>query len=398
VSSDSRRGLPKPGATQKGGKPAVRTQRKPGGKRRGLIRRLVRRVVLLLVAWIGIVCIWSAGFIGVKCYSSAPSSRAAAVVPPANLPRYTRAEAFTYLALPEWFIVDSADEYASFIAARRPSGFPHVGSIRQYWSLYGTACAATRRTYPFERGYHIMLGVIGASFTVESSLRSVYEHTIGWLTERLSSTDTAEDEFARRTARDYGAFMHRTPWYEFPFASRLASLWRDVPLTGPHPLRKVERRMALSTEYAIKTAYGFVIRQASGAAYDAEDLRIYARVADATPAMLADPKVKIVQPLGPQRFVVSLPRYQDFTATALALTAKGVRFTDIAGNDVIVVTALARRGISTGFTAVEVLATPPILTDPTMQRLVLRVKVEALREAVLQLTRAGAVVEHFNDY
>jgi hypothetical protein len=42
--------------------------------------------------------------------------------------------------------------------------------------------------------------------------------------------------------------------------------------------------------------------------------------------------------------------------------------------------------------------TPPVLTDPTMQRLVLRFKVEALREALLQLTRAGAVVEHFNDY
>lgn len=397
MSSDGRRGLAKPGASQKS-KRAVRGQRKGKGKSRGFIRRLIRRVVLLLLAWIGVVCLWSAGFIGVKCYSSTPSSREPAVAAPANIPRYTRAEAFTYLTLPEWFIVYNADEYATFIASRPPSGFPHLGSIRQYWGLYGTACSATRRTHPFESGYHVMLGVIGASFTVESSLRSVYEHTAGWLTELLSSTDTAEDEFARRTAREYGAFMHRTPWYEFPFATRLMSLWRDVPLTGPHLLRKVERRMALTTEYAIKTVYGFVIRQASGAAYDAEDLRIYARVAEATPASLADPKVKIVEPLGPQQFVVSLPRYEDFTATALALNGRGVRFTDIAGNGTMVVTALARRGIPTDFPAAEVLSVTPVLIDLTMQRLVLRVKVGALRDAVAQLTRAGASVEHLYDY
>jgi hypothetical protein len=121
--------------------------------------------------------------------------------------------------------------------------------------------------------------------------------------------------------------MHRTPWYEFPFGSRLMALWRDVPLTGPHMIRKVERRMALTTEYAIKGVYGFVIRKAFGAAYEGEDLRIHARVVDTPLAALSDPRVKVIQPLGPRRFVITLPRYEDFTATALALNAKGARFT-----------------------------------------------------------------------
>ena len=45
-------------------------------------------------------------------------------------------------------------------------------------------------------------------------------------------------------------------------------------------LRKVERRLALTAEYAIKAVYGFVIRKASGAAYAGEDLRIHARVGE----------------------------------------------------------------------------------------------------------------------
>ena len=136
-------------------------------------------MVLLFVGWVALVGIWSAGFIGVKCYSSAPATRAPAVAPPDGIAGYTRAEAFTYLTLPEWFIVYSTDEYAAFIATRRPSTFPYLGSVRQYWGFYSSACAETKRKHPFETGYHVMLGVIGASFTIESSIRFVYEHTVG---------------------------------------------------------------------------------------------------------------------------------------------------------------------------------------------------------------------------
>ena len=353
---------------------------------------------LLFACWVGLVCLWSAGFVAVKCYSSAPATRPPAAAPPEGIANYTRAEAFTYLTLPEWFIVYSTDEYAAFIARTDPSRFPYVGSIRQYWGFYSSACAETRRTHPFETGYHVMLGVIGASFTIENSIRFVYERTVGAVTEWISSTDTAEDALARRTAHEYGAFMHRTPWYEFSFASRLAALWRDVPWTGPHMLRKIERRFALTAEYAIKATYGFVIRKASGAAYAGEDLRIYARVADAPLAALSDPRVNVVQTVEPRRYIVTLPRYEDFTATALALSSKGARFTDIAGNDVLLVTALARRGSPTSFAGADLVAARPILTDPTMQRLALRVRVGSLGGLVEQLARAGASVEHLYDY
>jgi hypothetical protein len=71
--------------------------------------------------------------------------------------------------------------------------------------------------------------------------------------------------------------MHTVPWYEFRFAGRLRSLWSDVPLWGPHVIRKWERRFALTVEYAVKAGYGWVIWKATKAAYGDEDLRIYAR-------------------------------------------------------------------------------------------------------------------------
>jgi hypothetical protein len=388
-----RRGLP----GQKSATPsasASSSKSKPKRRRRGVLRTLLRLVAI----WVVAVFVYAALFVGVKCYGSVKPA-------PANPPSfareirgYPRSEAFTYLTLPEWFIVYSADEYASFIGTRRPSGFPHLGSVRQYWTYYGAACAATKRTYPFETGYHVMLGIIGASFTIESSFKALYENTFGRLTEWLSTTDTAEDAFARNTAREYGAFMHTVPWFEFPFGSKLWTLWRDTPLTGPHLLRKIERRFALSIEYGVKAGYGFVIGKASGATYGAEEQRIHARIDQAPASVFSDPAVKQVTRLGDNDYVVTLPRYEAFTKSALGLLKRGARFVDIAGNDEILVTALARRGISTTIPDVRVIAAQPVLTDPTMQRLAFSVRVAALREVVGHLERERATVEHLYDY
>ena len=395
MSADRQRGFPdepQASAQKRKSRPArVKTKR----RRRGVFRMLFR--VFLL--WVVGVFIYAGLFVGVKCYSSGSTPAAAVPVEAvSNVPGYARAESFTFLTLPEWYIVFSADEYAAFIARSRPSAFPYFGATRQYWGFYSTACTATRRAYPFESGYHAMLAVIGASFTIENGLKFVYENSIGRLTERFSSTDTAEDAFARRTAQEYGAFMHTVPWYEFSFGARLRSLWREVPWRGPHMVRKVERRLALTLEYGAKAVYGWLIGQASGAAYGADEQGIHARIDSAPASLFSDQRIKQVKALGNGAYVVTLPRYEAFTQTALAATEKGVRFLDIAGNDEILITVVARRGIPLDVPGSRVLASSAVLTDPTMQRLAVSVPVSSLREVAAHFARERATIEHLYDY
>ena len=104
--------------------------------------------------------------------------------------------------------------------------------IGQYWGAYGAACDATRGRYPFEMGYHVMLGVIGVSLTAEYGIKAIYENTVGRTTEWLFSTDTPEDVFAAGVAAEYGQFMHTTPWYQFPFADRLGTLLARRAVVG----------------------------------------------------------------------------------------------------------------------------------------------------------------------
>jgi hypothetical protein len=55
--------------------------------------------------------------------------------------------------------------------------------VGQYWKTYCAAYRETKGRYPPNGGYHLMLTVIGVSFTAEDLMIGAYEHTIGWLSE-----------------------------------------------------------------------------------------------------------------------------------------------------------------------------------------------------------------------
>lgn len=392
MKKNTRRGLPDEWSGARG----TSQTRRAGERGRRRRFRPVRLLLTLFVSWVAAVVLFSIGFIGVKCYGRGIGGTTAA--PAANRPEgYARPESYSYLALPERFVVYSANEYASFIARMPPSGFPYLGSTRQYWTYYSSACAVTKAAYPFDAGSHVRLGVIGSSFTIENSLKWLYENSVGRLTEWASSTDTPEDAFARRTAQEYGTFMHSAPWYEFPFASRARALWAEMPLGRRHLLRRIERRLVLTAEYSVKAVSAWVMSSGSGASHGPGQGRIHATVENVPPAVLGDPRVKAVQQLGSGAYVVSLPRYEAFTKAVLDLSARGVRFVDIAGNDEILVTVLVRRSASPGPPAGRLILGAPVLTDPTMHRLAIRIPVGSLGTLIGLLARERAVIEHVYD-
>ena len=138
---------------------------------------------MILAALLGFVLAGGgpALFIVTQCYGNGTQPAVALPEAARDLPNITRAEAFTYLTLPEWFIVYSGDEYATVHCGPNPERVsllplrrPVLGRLSL--RLPDHASASTLRD-----GYHVMLGVIGASFTVESVHQGLYEGTIGRL-------------------------------------------------------------------------------------------------------------------------------------------------------------------------------------------------------------------------
>jgi len=311
---------------------------------------------------------------------------------------YRRPGAATYFTLPEWFIVYETEEYAAFIARARPSAFPYFRAVTQYWTYYRRMCDAACGAFPFDTGNHVMLAVIGTSFSVENVLKGLYENSVGRLTEWLATSDTDEDRFAARTAADYGRFMHTIPWYDFPFGRTLAALWSQTPAWGAHPLRKWERRLSLSIEYGVKAAYGSLIRVATKSSYGDEPEWVYLRAEHVPDRAFDDPRIVRRAALADGSSLLAMKRYEPFTSAIADLERAGVRLHDVAGNRRILVTALtADHAPALDVPGARVLLSSPLLAT-SGRRIGIDVPVDTLGELLDRLTRSGARLEHVYDY
>jgi hypothetical protein len=367
-----------------------------------MMKQLGRIFVGIFLLFLLIVLVPLVG-VGLQCWSTveAEAIKPAQVEPiTADLTNYARPEDQTYLTLPEWYIVYSADEYADFISRNRPSHFPYFQAITQYWENYYAVCAVTRDRYPFNSDYHLTLAVIGTSFTVENILKGLYENTIGRLTEWLSSPElTEEDVLARQVAKEYGDFIHTIPWYEFPFGEKFNQLWQRTSWAGPNIIRKWERKMALSLEFGGKAFYAGLIKQGTQTAYAPEELEIQAWVEGLSDQILRqEPQVRLIKDINGQAAIAAIPRYEAFSQRVPELTQQGVRFVEIAGNDAILITLLSRRSWAYDLPAGEFLFSQPILTQPEQKRVAVKVPVTALHMVLNSLESRRLQLEHIYDY
>jgi hypothetical protein len=308
----------------------------------------------------------------------------------------------TFLTYPEWFLVFSPAEYAAYVRQHAPTRFPFLGHVGQFWDSYGAVYDATREGYPFNAGYHVMILTIGVSTTLEYALRAAYETLVGRLSALTldGAALTEEDRYGARVAQEYVDFIRVRPWYEFDFRARLAGLWRETGWWGKAPLRKWERKYALTTEYAIKMAYAWLIGHATAAGYEAP-LPVTAVLLDRLPRDVerATPRLTVLRRLPDGSVLATLPRYEPFTREALALAGRGVRFREIAGNrTVILVSVLAQEEWVPERAAGKPLFAQPVLTEPGLQRVALVVPVADLSAMLNGLRRGGVRPEHVFDY
>ncbi len=302
-----------------------------------------------------------------------------------------------YLALPEWYIVYAADEYAAVMENGLPSEFGYLQANRDYWEQYDRAIKLTETSPNNNEGYKTVLNVIGWSFATENTIKNIYENTIGRASEFVAgNTQVVEDKYAAKVAKDYAAFIYDYPWYDFPYFSYLKGLWA-LDSTAGHTfgqaLRRIERKLILSVEYGLKTLYSRAIAYATHQEFGVQDDMVSAIV---------------TRDGGLTSELISAPHYQPFTKLLLTEFEKehnnpDFSIVDIAGNDKITFCYKDKPGSPTVNPGKE------ILRDTELNRLmdgdkefVDRITVEAhVKDLVLiyrQLHKKQADIGHFYDY
>jgi hypothetical protein len=309
-------------------------------------------------------------------------------------PAWRRDESRTWLTYPEWHIVYSAESFAAHLRHAPPSSYHYLRDIRSFWSGYcAMNQAAAGRAGVDAR---VMLYTIGLSYSAELLVKALYENTLGRVSEWLGGWHSADDRYAAGVQARYGAFMHETPWYEFPFGQAFSGLWQTSE--SHEKFRHWERRLALSSEYGVKAGYAKLIGWASGASLgrDEHSLRFVARgTADAIAR--TDPRLKAVGTIGTDLVVVEAPRYAEFTDLLQKLAASGTRLVEISGNDDIFLTLLLPPNVEPPGPGAHLFTMP--IDEPTgWRRVALSTKVSDLPEVLGTTRQIGGRVEHVYDY
>jgi hypothetical protein len=310
---------------------------------------------------------------------------------------HRRGEDQTYLTFPEWFLVHSPAEYAAFLKHDDPHHFPLLAHVGQLWSSYTAVIDATQK-YVFNAEYHVMINVIAVSTTVEYGIKSLYEGTFGRLAATARGAHrTPEDEFTAATAQRYVDFIRDRPWYEFDFVAEIKDLWSNVPVTGGNPIRKLERRFALTSELVVKALYGKVIEVGTRSSFEAPK-PVTAVVVDREPRDAPDlPELVALQAFGDGMTLVTVPRYERFTSHAQGLARQGLRFVEVAGNRNVIVVSLLTSDTALPAWGQRAMIVQPFLTRPGWRRVVVEVPIERLHETVLAETPTLRI-EHIYDF
>jgi FAD/FMN-containing dehydrogenase len=307
-------------------------------------------------------------------------------------------EGQTLLTIPEWYLVWNPGEYTSHLAAGKPPDeFPFFASVREYWSLYKKVLAEAEGIYPENGEYLTMLRVIGVSTTVEYVLKGAYEATIGRLFRALSSNDPSQEQTIITQA--FGAYeklIYDEPWYVFDFVPWISKIWRETPLLGPDLLRRTERKLAFSAEFAAKGAYAALLGWAARSAYDPASTQI--DVIAHVPDGLAHPGVVRKAELAPATTWLQVERWKEFSEVVPALAYSGVDFVEIAGNDDLAVSLIEKSGANWRPSAGQRLFTSRVVTDPDRARAVWFVPVTELGGFLRSAREAGLTLEHLYDY
>lgn len=318
-----------------------------------------------------------------------------------KIPGYARDEGQTYLTFPEWFLVYSPDEYAQYIKQNPNSGFPYYGSIGQFWGNYRDVYRVTKKNgYPTNWGYHLMVSVIGTSYTVELGVKGAYENSIGRVSEW--STDgkrTPEDDYAAKVAQDYVDFIRVYPWYEFSFWNSFKGLWSQHDADSSNRFRRWERKGFLSAGYLTKSAYGGLIKVATKAIYGDADSEMMVLTTPLVPGSYQPvAKVRVLRQFKDGSLLLVLPRYEEFRDAIMQLSQQGVGFREIAGNGHILMTCMVPEQWQYAGQGADLLFERPILTGKHQKRVALNITVPQLKDVVQNLRKQGIPVEHLYDF
>lgn len=304
----------------------------------------------------------------------------------------------TYLTLPEWYQVYSYNEFGDFLHnGGRQSNFPFLRSIKNFWSYYRLALKESKDE-KFNWQYNFVTWVIGANLSAEYFIKSIYENTIGTITQFISGSDTEVDRFIANSWNNYAKKMYQTTWYHYPYFDDLKGMWTETSLFNKNFIRNFERKIAFSISYLIKGTYAKIWLLMAVQKENQTFNIVYA----IDKLALENEGTKILKELSGDKYLIETERYAGFKEAFLKLIAKDVKFVEIQGHDVIALSYLSNKELEPFLNSdgVDILDKRKLFFEPNSytHRVTLRAKTQNLKEVIDAINSNGNKFEMIYDF
>lgn len=306
-------------------------------------------------------------------------------------PDYRRPAAATYLAWPEWYVIDAYADLAAVARKSSESAFDYGGAVANFWKGHCATTQAASLAGPVAIESKATNYLIGYVFTFEMVAKGLWERTIGAATAWLRGpARTSEDEFGIAVLEDYAAFLRRTPAGKYPFSQDLDRFWRETPTTGDSPVRKWERRVLFAMEYLGRSLYA----HPAGALgpESAEKIRSVVDRMDKAD-LAAEPRILKLRDLPGRGALVETPGGADFSDVVRSLGERGRSFVEIAGARRVLTSALAPADKPIDYGGARPIFSAPIQSRPGWLRVWLDGEVETVTAQAALLEPQGAQFE-----
>ncbi len=141
--------------------------------------------------------------------------------------KYHRELFQTFLTAPEWRNVEMSEEFANFLKEGKPfHHFPYFKEIIEFWRIFNNSYQAARkyssRLEIITSDYMFMNIFIGLFSSVEYVIKGLFSLTLWPFLPKQNNTQF--QQYISDLFNDYASFIHKTPFYNYPYFSKIKPL------------------------------------------------------------------------------------------------------------------------------------------------------------------------------
>lgn len=345
-------------------------------------------------------------------------------------PGYAREGWKTYSSIPEWYNVGYSKAYGDFLQGHDMNDFSFMKHMVDFWKVLGNSWNAARQHSGFWElmgSDFIMMDVfIGVTMTLECLFRSMASAPLRLLNshDRQGATNKLK-EFLAKDAKEYGAFIDHTPFYNYPYFKQVKQFWAHYIqslVTGNsessrwnNPLSReslgnLYLTILMSMEYLAKgvTSAPIAWMYGSGSLKEAEKIGMLISCPEKNVQKASisefDKRIELKEQLASNGNLIEHienPRYLPNTQIMIELSKQGVNFINIAGQTKVAMKVAVDKNIDKQDFAMKGCAPKFEYIDPrnnAKKYVVMEVEVPELHSVLFDLTKKGFDSIHVHDF